>query len=154
MITRHFDIVTDLTALCSLRELPVRDNPPSSFEDIKKPSGDKMDMLIGPALSSLKVSSTQYLFCLGDNHLCYKDQTRKFSRPDSLRRHVDEVHLSYFQINNRCPHPLCDVSFEGVMQFKNHAAIVHGIKLSTSLPDPRNIRNSSENSIYSLSMKL
>ena len=79
LITRRFDIVTDLAALCLLRELPVQGNPPPSLGDIEKPSGDKMDLLIDPVLTSLKVSSTQCLFCLGDNHLCYKDQTRKFS---------------------------------------------------------------------------
>ena len=132
----------------------MRGNPPLSLKDIEKPSGNKMDLLIDPVLTSLKVSSTQCLFCLGNNHLCYKDQTRKFSRPDSLRRHIDEVHLCHFQVNDCCPHPVCDVSFGGVMQFKNHAAIVHGVKLSTGLLDPRNVRISSENSISSSSMKV
>lgn len=154
LLTRRFDIVTDMAALCSLRELLVRGNPPPSFEDIEKPSEDKSDMLIDPVLSSLKVSSTHCLFCLGDNHLCYKDQTRKFSRPDSLRRHVDKVHLCHFQVNDRCPHPACNVSFGGVMQFKNHAAIVHGVKLSTNLLDPGNVRISSENSILFSSMNV
>lgn len=58
LITCRFNIVTNLTALCSLRELPVQDNPPSFFEDIEKPSEDQIDMLINPTLSLLKVSST------------------------------------------------------------------------------------------------
>lgn len=53
----------------------MRDNPPPSLEDTEKPSGHKMDILIDPTLSLLKVSSTQCLFCLDDNHLCYKDRT-------------------------------------------------------------------------------
>ena len=132
----------------------MRGNPPQSLEDIEKPSGDKKDLLIDPVLTLLKVSSMQYLFCLGDNHLCYKDQTRKFSRPDFFRRHVNEVHLCQFQVNDHCPYPACDVSFGGVMQFKNHATIVHGVKLSTSLLDPRNVRISSENSISSSFIKM
>lgn len=84
LIICYFDILINLAALCSQQELPVQDNLLLSFEDIEKSNEEKIDMLIDPALSLLKVSITQCFFCLGDNHFCYKDQTRKFSRPDSL----------------------------------------------------------------------
>ncbi len=67
-----------------------------SFKDMKKPNRDKTDILIDPVLSSLKVSSTKYLFYLGNNHLFCKDQTRKLSQPDFLQCHVDKVHLCHF----------------------------------------------------------
>ena len=71
-------------------------NPSLSLKDIKKLSENKIDPLIDPVLALLKVSNMQCLFCFGNNHLCYKDQTRKFSRPNFYRRHVNEVYFCYF----------------------------------------------------------
>lgn len=138
LLTRRFNIISDLAALCSLRELPVRRKSHSPVRrEITKESD--VEMFIDPTLFPLKISSKQCLFCLGDIELSYEDRVRHFSRADSLRRHVDEVHLCHFKANDRCPHPACDAVFEGVMQFKNHAATVHGIKLSLSLLDNREV---------------
>lgn len=75
LINCHFDIVNNLIALYFLQKLSMQDNLPSFFKDIKKPSRDKMNMLINLVLSLLKVLSTQCFFCLGNNFFCYKNQT-------------------------------------------------------------------------------
>ena len=124
-------IVSDLVPLCFQREIPDKNVRKSRFPKTKpdcKKNG--VEMIVNPI--ELKISNTQCLYCLGDNHLSHENRTRQFSRADSLRRHVDDVHLSRFNVNDCCPHPACDDAvFETVMQFKNHAAIVHGIKLSS-----------------------
>lgn len=67
-----------------------------SLEDIEKLSENKIDPFIDPVLTLLKVLSMQCIFCFGNNHLCCKDQPRKFSRPNFFRCYVNEVYLCYF----------------------------------------------------------
>lgn len=86
-------------------------------------------MIIDPFLFPLKVFSTQSLFCLGDNYLSYEDRIRHFPQADSLRRHVNDIHLWYFESNNRCPHSACTTCFQNLVRFLNHAAVAHNIKL-------------------------
>lgn len=83
-------------------------------------------------LVPLELPSTICLFCLGNDELTIQARTASFSRIDSLRRHMDDVHLSQYDPNVPllCPHPSCDISLEGVNRFKNHAALVHNVLLS------------------------
>ncbi|KAL9130585.1 MAG: hypothetical protein Q9175_006986 [Cornicularia normoerica] len=68
-------------------------------------------------LVPLVLPSTICLFCLGDDELTSQARIAYFSRIDSLRGHMDDVHLSHYDP-------------EGVNHFKNHAATVHNVFLS------------------------
>lgn len=83
-------------------------------------------------LVPLVLPSTICLFCLDDDELTSQARTASFSRIDSLRRHMDDVHLSHYdpEVPLLCPHPSCDISLQGVNHFKNHAATVHNVSLS------------------------
>ena len=83
-------------------------------------------------LVPLMLSSTTCLFCLGDHELISQARTASFSGIDSLGRHMDDVHLSHYdpEVPLLCPHPLCDISLQGVNHFNNHAATVHNVFLS------------------------
>lgn len=83
-------------------------------------------------LIPLQLPSTMCLFCLGDSELSFVTRTASFSRIDSLRRHIDDLHLSRYDqdVPIVCPHPSCDTSLQDVNHFKNHAATVHNVFLS------------------------
>ena len=78
-------------------------------------------------LVPLVLPSTLCLFCLGDDELAYQARTASFSRIDSFRGHMDDVHLSHYdpEVPLLCPHPSCDISLQSVIHFKNHATTVH-----------------------------
>jgi hypothetical protein len=103
-LTRRIQVVTDLAALCKLRESSRRRKPFNwnkeekitddsvlhlDIEDIKtvKPSS------LSPPVS-LRPSADQCPFCFFEEGLSEKDRMRPFSRIDSLRRHVLRVHLN------------------------------------------------------------
>lgn len=83
-------------------------------------------------LIPLRLPSTICLFCLDDSELSSAARTASFSRIDSLRRHIDDLHLSHYDHDALIvyPHPTCDTSLQGVNYFKNHAATVHNVFLS------------------------
>lgn len=119
----------DLVALRSQRELVDGRKSQASEKQENSPDND-VDMILDLGLLPLKIAERQCLFRLGEKSLSYKQQIRRFARPATLRRHVDRDHPYYFEPGMCCPHPKCNDHLENVMEFKIHAAIVHGSYLS------------------------
>ncbi|KAL9127453.1 MAG: hypothetical protein Q9217_003670 [Psora testacea] len=74
----------------------------------------------------------QCLYCLGKASLPLDERLRNLSSKYSLERHFDRWHRP-FRPGGPCPfpHPDCaSITLDSVMLFKNHAARVHGIKMS------------------------
>ena len=86
-------------------------------------------------LVPLVLSSTICLFYLGNVDLAFCARTLSFLRIETLRRHIDELHLSHYDLNVPlvCPHPSCDISLQSVNHFKMHAATVYTVFLSKQL---------------------
>jgi hypothetical protein len=129
---QRIQIITDLTALCSLREVRRRGNP-RPIREAKAEKIEKVEEIvearIDPSLYPLICPNAQCLFCLGDEGLLRKDREHTFARIDALRRHVQKVHLASRDADKliSCPHPACAVILDNVMVFKNHVATVHNI---------------------------
>lgn len=82
---------------------------------------------------SLKCRAFQCLFCLMASDLPSADWEACLASKDSLRRHVNRRHLSYYRPDGEIPYPdhvACGGTIlEAKMYFKNHAAGVHGFAL-------------------------
>jgi hypothetical protein len=148
LFEQRIKIITDLTALCSLCEVRRRGNfrqrkkkqsmvgmttQEKEIEEVEKVEKvekvEEVEACIDPGLYPLICPDPQCLFCLGDEGLLRRDRERIFARIDSLRRHVQKVHLASRDADKpiSCPHPACAVILDNVMVFKNHAATVHNI---------------------------
>ena len=103
-LARRIQVVTDLAALCELRESSRRGK---SFnwnkgEEIADDSILHLDIedikivnsSLPPSPVSSRSSADQCPFCFFEEGLLEKDRMRSFSRIDSLRRHVLRVHLN------------------------------------------------------------
>jgi hypothetical protein len=155
-LARRIQVVTDLTALCRVCESSHRGKPfdwnkveevgdaavlHPDVEDTKpvKPSSPSP-----PA--SPKPSPDQCPFCFFEDGLSVTDRMRRYSRIDSLRRHVLRVHLNQASRHNyglralspphsdapmvdgpvTCPDPkCCGLVLESQMHYKNHSSRVH-----------------------------
>ena len=143
---RRQEALQNLIDLCHIRE-PHRMNPvsragkdasaqvedtASSLRETQTDVRDLQHAFETMELIPLVLPSTICLFCLGHTELTFEARTASFSRIDSLRRHIDDLHLSHYDpdVPLICPHPSCDVSLQGVKHFKNHAATVHNVFLS------------------------
>jgi hypothetical protein len=103
-LARRIQVVTDLAALCELRESSRRGKPFNwnKGEEIADDSILHPDIedikTVNPSLPSPPVSprpsADQCPFCFFEEGLSEKDRMRPFSRIDSLRRHVLRVHLN------------------------------------------------------------
>jgi hypothetical protein len=138
LLDRRISIISDLTALCFLREtrnqkgsILLKANEKAEEEAYEKVDEEKSEELIDPNLFPLVCPSTQCLFCLGNECLSYGARTYSFSRTDTLRKHVQAAHLRYLKTDDiiTCPYPVCEAKLEGIMHFKNHVAIVHNVFL-------------------------
>lgn len=88
---RRIEALQNLIDLCHKRE-PHHMNPASrASNDVK----DLQDAFETMKLIPLALPSTICLFCLGDVDLTSEARTASFSRVDSLRRYVDELHLRH-----------------------------------------------------------
>ncbi len=144
---RRRDALQNLIKLCQMREphpknpasklkwesnIPVQDGDSGLKDALEDDLRDMKEAFGNMELIPLKLPSTMCLFCLGDSELSSIARTASFSRIDSLRRHVDDQHLSHYDqdVPVVCPHPSCDVSLQDTNHFKNHAATVHNVVLS------------------------
>ena len=80
-----------------------------------------------------KCHPNQCPFCIGDERKSHKERTRIFTRPSTMRDHV-QGHLAKRPSNApiRCHHPICikqGLVLETLTIFKNHTQSVHGIEL-------------------------
>lgn len=83
-----------------------------------------------PDLFPISCSGTQCLFCLSKSSLCHSARTFFFSCRDALIRHVNK-HLQTrdWSMDPFCPHTVCKTELDSEMHFKNHAAVIHNIRL-------------------------
>jgi len=103
---RRIQVVTDLVALCTLREPSRRGkgfnwNKVEAMDDTQVPDSDKDAMTAVASApptpltpSSPRPSSDQCPFCFFDDALPLASRMRPYLRIDSLRRHVLRVHLN------------------------------------------------------------
>ena len=112
-LSRRIQVVNDLAVLCELREPPKRgpkldwskyDEPidldeteASTAEDI-----DNMKLEDTPQILDLSFPTDQCIFCAGDASL-RAFHPRSKQRPDSLRRHFENQHLSQLTGHVECP---------------------------------------------------
>ena len=135
---RRMEVLENLIELCHVRE-PHHMNPASrasqaATEEVQNQNGvqELQDAFESMELIPLVLPSFICLFCLGDTRLTFAAKTTSFSRIDSLRRHMDDIHLCHYEqgVPITCPHPSCDTSLKDVDLFKNHAATVHNVFMS------------------------
>jgi hypothetical protein len=116
----RLNALRNMISLCSRREAP-RQISESIHEETSHES---------PDIFSMSCPGTQCLFCLGTASLCDLARVFCFSRRDALQRHVlEHLRTRDWSQNSECPHPVCEAELESDMHFKNHALIVHNIRL-------------------------
>lgn len=140
-LDRHVAVVNDLVSLCTRRERRPRklrtsweDTPgtnPSDKATNLEIETTSLDFDVPPQRQALGCQAFQCLYCMGDATLPSQERQHIFGSKHSLQRHTDRHHR--FQPGQVCPFPNDDcahLSFESLMHFKNHAAVVHGIYMS------------------------
>ncbi|OAT11875.1 FluG domain-containing protein [Blastomyces gilchristii SLH14081] len=122
---RRVQTIQDWVSLCSLREGPRKRRAASADSGIDLAFDEIIDADTFPALCP----GTQCLFCLGDDQLPLSGRIYSFSRPDHLRRHVQDCHFRYLDATAPlwCPHPSCLELLDGVQDFQGHALQVHNV---------------------------
>lgn len=123
---RRVQTIQDWVSLCSLQEGPRKRRALSSKCGFNT---DQLDDMIDADTFPILCPRTQCLFCLGDSQLPHSARMYSFSRPDHLRRHVQDCHLQYHDADTPlwCPHPSCLEVLDGVQYFKEHAISIHNI---------------------------
>lgn len=126
--SHRLQVISDWSILCSLQGVPYKRRVSACG---LKTSKMETDDPVGASTFPIVCLATQCLFCLGNDQLAYNARTYSFSRTDHLRRHVRDTHLRYLapDIEFQCPHPACLKSVQGIMHFKNHAALTHKTSL-------------------------
>src|SRR5947208_6679396 len=121
----RLNALRDMISLCARREAP-RQSPRQAYEEITQEEVTYED----PDLFPMSCPGTQCLFCLGESSLCHSARTFSFSRRDALIRHVNgHLRPRDWSKNPFCPHPVCEAKLDSEMHFKNHAAVIHNIRL-------------------------
>ncbi|KAF2158748.1 hypothetical protein M409DRAFT_30777 [Zasmidium cellare ATCC 36951] len=129
-LSQRATAVHALAQLCTLVEArPTKSRSASPGTGGTKANCKESEVVSFP----IECHKLQCLFCIGDERLSFKDQTRLFCREQKLwnhtKNHLDPIqHLSEVH----CPHPYCrrrPVALQGIQHLKNHAYAVHGIRL-------------------------
>jgi hypothetical protein len=145
-LSRRIQVVNDLAVLCELREPPKR-GPKLDWSkydeeidlegaDSTADSSDNVTSEDASHVAGLSFPSDRCMFCAGDASL-RTFRPRSKQRPDALRRHFENQHLSRLTEHVDCPHPMCKE--QGVEPFLNrgvwlnHAAVVHKYDLKVQL---------------------
>lgn len=128
LYSRRVQTIEDWASLCSLHEGPRKRMVPPTRS---KPDFGQFDDIIDADIFPILCPGTQCLFCLGDSQLPHSARMYSFSRPEHLRRHVQDCHLRYHADDSPlwCPHPSCSEVLDGVENFKQHAFLNHNIYL-------------------------
>ncbi|KAI9770756.1 MAG: hypothetical protein M1840_003006 [Geoglossum simile] len=116
----RLNALQDIISLCGRREAP-RQVSRQAYEESTEEDPDPFP---------ISCLGTQCLFYLGESSLCHSARTFSFSHRDALIRHVSgHLRTRDWSKNPSCPHPVCKTKLDSEMHFKNHAAIIHNIKL-------------------------
>ena len=137
-LERQIAVVDDMISLCTRQERRPR-KPRQSWDEKTATSSsddDISDTNVKSECSDPDTSMTdqvplQCLYCLGDTALPLSEQQHVFGSKYSLQRHFDRYHL--FRPGQNCPFPddeCAQLALQNLMEFKNHAARVHGIYMS------------------------
>ncbi|MCJ1250100.1 hypothetical protein MMC30_007326 [Trapelia coarctata] len=136
-------IVEDLVSLCTLQEGRFRKARRKQRTQAIKGHPDDLDSdcTSNPVKSEsesqvhhsfpLKCKPYQCLVCLGNHTLPLDERRHNLGSKFSLQRHFDRSHT--FRPGESCPFPHLEcaaTTLDSLMQFKNHAAKVHGIYMS------------------------
>jgi hypothetical protein len=146
-LSRRIQVVNNLAVLCELREPPKR-GPKLDWSRYNKDidlegtdisttnSSDNVTSEDASHVADLCFPSNRCMFCVGDTSL-RTFLPRLKQRPDALRRHFENQHLSRLIEHVDCPHPVCKE--QGIKLFPNrevwlnHAAMVHKYDLKIQL---------------------
>lgn len=129
--TRKILAVNLITALSSRQELQTQKSrlTRASLSALKQHSPP-------PQLPNFPVvcQKTQYIFCLRNKQLSYKQRTFTFSRVSHIIDHVERVHLKHQPVSERvlCHHPVYvsrNLILHNIQHFKFHVQTEHRIKL-------------------------
>ena len=136
-LARRIQAIKDLAVLCERREPSRRGerfnwNRSGSGDDDNTSEPDERATDPDLDLNPLQCPRNQCIFCFGDSSL-RPARLRKYTRIDSVRRHLEKTHLNLISRaeNVHCPHPACKgrESFDTIEVFLNHAARVHDYDL-------------------------
>jgi hypothetical protein len=146
-LSRRIQVVNDLAVLCELREPPKRgpkldwskydeETDLDGTDTSTAESSENLKLEDASQMPDLSFPTDQCIFCAGDTTL-RTFHPRSKQRPDSLRRHLENQHLSRLTEQVDCPHHVCKE--QGVEPFPNrevwlnHAAVVHMYDLKVQL---------------------
>ena len=147
-LSRRIQVVNDLAVLCELREPPKRGPKLNWSRYDEKIDLDRTDTSTAESSDNVKSEDTSQIpdlsfptdrcmFCAGDTTL-RTFHPRSKQRPDSLRRHLENQHLSRLTEQVDCPHHACKEKgakpFANREVWLNHAAVVHRYNLKVQLP--------------------
>ena len=135
ILDARLQAISDLTALCSKREIKRREANIAVNMSVFIETGnyasasDESDPTC--TLQPLPLICGRIcLVCCGDPHLSQTDRIKVYNRKDILQKHFERHHSRSIQARKSswCGHPACSKSvIQGITLFKNHAAKVHSI---------------------------
>jgi Protein of unknown function (DUF3435) len=151
-LTRRIQVVSDLAALCEMRQ-QCRRGKPFNWNKVDETAHDTIthednDIKPSPPSPSAlpRPSSDQCPFCFFEDSLPPADRMRRYARIDSLRRHVLRIHLNLASRHDYglrglpqppsdtftedgpiiCPEPACSgLVLQGQMHYMSHSAKVY-----------------------------
>jgi Protein of unknown function (DUF3435) len=151
-LSQRIQVINDMVVLSRLEEPSLRAKMCrwAEFED----ASDAEVKLVEESSSSpqpdpFEFPLDQCIFCASKKGL-REFRPRKKQRPDSLRRHLEDIHLNRFPEGPvPCPREICNgQEFENVYAWLSHAATVHKyelhVKLHRSATLPQSIRPSTK----------
>jgi hypothetical protein len=150
-LSRRIQVINDLVAFSQLEEPSLRAKMCrwAEFEDAADADVKLEENSSSPQPDPFEFPSDQCIFCASKKGL-REFRPREKQRPDSLRRHLENVHLNRFPKGPvPCPREICNgQEFENEYAWLSHAATVHKydlhVKLHRSATLPRSIRPSTK----------
>jgi hypothetical protein len=134
IVSRKVLAIDLIVALASRQEFQARKPrlAPASQVLIKKEPDP--ESFLQPHDFPLVCQKTQYIICIGNEQLLYKERTCAFRRVSHMMDHIENLHLSKQPANQRiiCHHPVYKAEglvLNHVMHFKHHVATVYRISL-------------------------
>lgn len=147
MARLSIEVVDLYVALCGKKETTKRKrakpsvdlDPPVASKRIKFEVDPDVEFKPSPAPFPLLIHPNQCPECIGDERMSVEERTFQYCRPQKRNDHFDDNHLEAKEHAERLGQPIVcsdkrckDVKLHTVNHFRNHAQMVHSIKLRTS----------------------